>query len=233
MLWVAVVFLLPLLATAEQVDRGLGIPPDPILAPLEGPLHERGIDLVMGQTRDLPLHAERPRLGRLEGFVIQEAIEQDSEVWRQQFVRGQETLLAVKPRSQPTDGAVFSETEFLDLWKAEASDRRVFVAYARQDREVASVVRQVLESRGYIVFTYLEADAKAPWAHPRNVGKFFAEAGHHLVIDSHDARVSEGTLFEAIRLRKASASGRAPQTPMDSSLEALLRDMKEKDACPK
>jgi hypothetical protein len=92
-----------------------------------------------------------------------------------------------------TDAGV---SDFTAKWHDARPSTRVFISFTRADVGEAMKVRTVLEQRGYTVFTYLKSEAN-PQFSPEAVGKFFRTAGHHLVLDTNNARRSYGVLLEA------------------------------------
>jgi hypothetical protein len=99
------------------------------------------------------------------------------------------------------------------LWKKAAPSKRVFISFAREDLPAVRKVRRELERKGYVCFTYVRGQSKEPWANAVEVGRYFREAGRHLVVDSRAARRSRGVQVEALALpaiRKAAVESRTP-----------------------
>lgn len=95
--------------------------------------------------------------------------------------------------------------EFPRLWRRAPPANRVFIAFSRRDAAAASAVRRALEKQGYVCFTYIHGQSREPWANAVEVGRYFREAGNHLVIDSRAARASKGVRLEAHALAKPEA----------------------------
>jgi hypothetical protein len=97
---------------------------------------------------------------------------------------------------------VSTHDEFLAKWATAPAERRVFVAFTREDAQTAQRVAESMRESGFVVFTYLRDNETTPWAEPDLVGRLFKEAGHHLVIDTPTARKSAGVVFEALALAR-------------------------------
>ena len=202
-LWLPVGLLLSSLALADIV--GPEGPSDPLLESLEVRLRPDKVDVVLGNTSEAAPSAKRARLAKLDGFVVEEAALRTPGAWEADFKQGLDAVIGVKPPTPPLPGGaeIVNEAVFEAHWNRAPKHRRVFVAFARADAQSAEAVRKALIAEGYEVFTYLRGNASGPWARSEFVGRMFAGAGKHYVIDSPFARVSKGTLFESLTLRES------------------------------
>jgi hypothetical protein len=115
-------------------------------------------------------------------------------------------LLAVRPSRSEATAQLCSTAppsvsqkvcDFLESWRRAPSQQRVFVAFTRADRTHAERVQKALETAGYVVFLYLRSDQEDAWAEPDLVGSLFTESGSRYVLDTENARNSDGVRFEA------------------------------------
>lgn len=190
-------------------------PTDPLLDRLTAALDRFSVDTARNLSSQEAAHAQlqRPRLGRLATLPIPLGSgDGRSEVWEEQFRAGFVAGMAAlqTKTSNPTN------SEFWAEWHATNPEKRVFISFTRADRNAAGLVAQALKSEGYVVFTYLDASEERPWAQPDDVGRFYASAGQHLVIDSSNARGSPGVLVEFQELARLSiaAAERAPRVSL-------------------
>ena len=82
------------------------------------------------------------------------------------------------------------------VWNSISKSKRVFISFTRSDDKVAEQLRQILESEGYKVFTYVK-DGEISRSY-EEIGKIMSTAGEHFVIDSYNSRTSQGVIAEAL-----------------------------------
>lgn len=175
-------------------------------------LHSNKVDVVLGPATSRPIMSEDPvRLARLDAFVPTRRswAQAPRSRWTYGFEKGLvEAVLAVGPNQTEIDrvleacaSATISKEEFAckftEEWVAARAEKRVFVAFTRENRAAAHAVRSALEALGYLAFVYLRDDGDVPWASSAFVGAAFSQAGVRLVIDSPASRGSQGVAFEA------------------------------------
>jgi hypothetical protein len=197
---------------AKIVDPSGDGPEAALLKSWADNLDAAGVDVVMGIASTLPL-SSRPRLASLRGYA---PTRHDwgaftRQAWPLAFERGVAgVMFAVQANALPTnitrkkfecDTATGEETEpckFVNDWLSAEPDKRIFVAFTRDDFDAALAIKKSLEETGFVVFVFLKGKNEAPWADPALVGEVFAQAAHRLVIDSASARGSEGVKFESL-----------------------------------
>ena len=103
-------------------------------------------------------------------------------------------LIAVSGKPRPKASIA---RELPRVWRRAPPSKRVYIAFARQDLAAATTVRRALEKKGYLCFIYTPGQRRPAWANPAELGRYFREAGLHLVLDSRAARSSKGVRFEA------------------------------------
>lgn len=201
----------------------------PILAQITDVLDAVGIDIVSGNTRDIPI-STRPRIANLSGFPIDSDLESIGD-WMIGFKRGAlGSMMIVAPSagSTPHGGSASPDVEaFARAWDAASSGRRIFIAFARADAERAEAVRLELAKRGYVVFTYIHSPSSQATFEADFVGRVFSTAGHHLIIDSAAARKSAGVLFEAVAYADLSRPSGSAGKLQNLDINALKRRLCE------
>lgn len=175
-------------------------------------LQSKTVDVALGSATARQIEEADPvRLARLDGFAPREkswaALQRPQ--WTFGFERGLiEAVLAVEPNQteigrlqEACASAAISKQEFActftEQWVAAPAEKRVFVAFTRDDRGAAQAIRGVLEALGYLAFVYLRDSVEEPWASSQYVGAAFAQAGIRLVVDSPASRGSQGVAFES------------------------------------
>jgi len=141
-----------------------------------------------------------PTVAPLRGFPSTASVPNDAAFVRL-FNAGahhEAALVAVRPRSGMTPPA--TAQQLARAWKDAPTTSRVFVSFTRADAAYARLLRLALETRGYSVFTYIRGDFLSLPFNAVEVGRFFREAGHHIVIDSREARKSVGVAAERLAL---------------------------------
>jgi hypothetical protein len=103
------------------------------------------------------------------------------------------------------------------VWRRAPPSKRVYIAFARQDLAAANTVRRALEKKGYLCFIYTPDQRRPRWANPAELGRYYREAGVHLVLDSRAARSSKGVRFEA-----HAVPGKKPCCKLCYSLNGML-----------
>ena len=209
--WFAValsVVIVAIASTGAAKKRAEG-PPHALLDSIEAALEAHGLDYLTswdsGEARELP---SKPTLSHLDGFPSATPIS-ETKPWMREFVAGTANgaaLLAYRGKAPKTA----AHKDFTSRWFQADASRRVFISFTRSDYASAEAVRRILESRGYNVFTYIESEDQDPPFSPYEVGRLFDSAGSHFVIDSINARKSDGIYFEAAltsQLRRPLADG--------------------------
>jgi len=227
----ALAVALVLASPARVHTKALGKGADPMLAGFEAALDAEGIDIVPGLARDLDFKTEnRPRLAKLGGFPVPQDAHRppDPDDWTRQFARGAfDYIAAYRPAESVAAPAAepSRSDEFLAEWSKASEAERVFIAFTRDDAATAHKVAQVLRAQGLVVFTYLRGKDSAPWARPEVVGRLFREAGHHLVIDTLNARQSGGVVFEALAFARLKEVTKRAEPARKGSCKDLLRSL--------
>jgi hypothetical protein len=139
-----------------------------------------------------------PTLAPLRGFPLSKEKGLKTRRFEELFKAGafeDAALIAVSGKGRPKASVA---RELPRLWKRAPPSKRVFIAFARGDLRAANAIRRALEGKGYLCFTYIHGrSSNVPWANAVEVGRYFREAGVHLVIDSRAARASKGVRLEA------------------------------------
>jgi len=99
----------------------------------------------------------------------------------------------VNPDSKTVDA-------FAIEWSNAPRERRIFISFARADKQYAARVSESLKQQGYLTFMYIHDSGDAPWTNSVEVGKFFEQSGVKLVVDTDNARRSLGVLVERAAL---------------------------------
>ena len=194
-------------APAKILDPGITGPESTILTAVADALDHSGVDVVLGQAGAFPT-SKRPRLAPLAGFVPDKkdwgTLAPGS--WSYSFkkglmgalvaIQGPPLLAAARTQCEQEPQADREPCEFVKAWLGASEERRMFVAFTRDDVAAALLVKEALEQRGYVVFLFLHDRTGVPWADPRMVGEVFAQARHRLVIDTSNARASAGVAIE-------------------------------------
>ncbi|HET8773247.1 MAG TPA: hypothetical protein VFP80_05630, partial [Thermoanaerobaculia bacterium] len=155
------------------------------------------------KTKSAP--PKTPTLAPLRGFPARGASGHQWKSFDDFFRAGafeDAALIAVRGKARPK--AKLAQ-EFPRLWRRAPPANRVFIAFSRRDAAAANAVRRALEGKGYVCFTYIHGQTREPWANAVEVGRYFREAGNHLVIDSRAARASQGVRLEAHALARPEA----------------------------
>jgi len=204
-------------ATASGALVGDAKALDPVLGTLVSSLHENGIDVVGGDTAALPL-GQRPRVARLSGVPIpQDGTSPPSAPWMRQFLEGAVGFVAaVKPALPPTT-APSTADEFMARWNAAPREKRVFLSFTSADAHHAQLAANALREQGYVTFTFLNAGDSAPRYDAGTVGSVFANAGHHFVVDTPNARKSHGVWLESLTLARLPNPPQSPRGPSGST----------------
>lgn len=113
--------------------------------------------------------------------------------WMKDFDRGVAGALAAVKRSG--QGDVFQKR-----WNLADRSLRVFLSFTKEDLAKAQQVRAALERQGYEVFIYLNGEGATRYS-AKEVGRLFAEAGQHFVLETKHATKSLGVRYEA-RIRE-------------------------------
>lgn len=184
----------------------IGAVKDPILLKIAPLLHKEGVDVFGGNAR-APGVGERPRVELMSDFDFDIRFEQlpgqlgrrlptwlTLKAWTEGFNRGMFGGIGAAPAGAST-ATKASEENFRSAWDHAPPEQRVFISFARPDLPESNKI-EVLESHGYITFTYLNEEGKPPTYSPEFTGEMFSKAGLHLVLDTPAARMSLGVLLE-------------------------------------
>jgi hypothetical protein len=168
----------------------------PLLGEILDPLHKKGIDVVGGDTSEVPL-GRRPRVAELAGMPTLDAnVDWDSVPWMKDFRSGTAGFVAAAKTDTRAPGPL-PKDEFLARWQQVAQDRRIFLSFTSKDLQLAHATEGVLREHGYVTFMFLRSGDEGPRYDATLVGKLFTEAEHHFVIDTRNARRSPGVFMEA------------------------------------
>ena len=192
---------------------------DPLLRQVQDPLDQWGIDVVGGNTADFPLpDGYRPRIARLTGMPTQ-TWNQDwtTKPWMDEFRLGAAGFLSAIAPTQDRNPAVarpHTADQFMSEWIAAPLERRVFLSFTSQDAYFAQQTERILAGKGYVTFIFLRVGDSSPPFHAGFVGRMFAEAGSHYVVDSPHARRSPGVWLEANLAQRLFDVPASPRPPM-------------------
>jgi hypothetical protein len=168
----------------------------------------RGIDTVFGVASALPV-GQRARVGSLHGYA---PIKQGwgsfaAGGWMHAFHEGIAGVIVgfLPPNLEKKDIACSAGPEidpegcaFVREWLKSDPDKRVFIAFSKDDLDEAEKVASALRDEGYVAFVFLRDKSEKPWAAPALVGELFEQARHKLVIDTANTRSSAGVRFESM-----------------------------------
>lgn len=175
---------------------------DPILEGLAQELDIKGIDVRFGKATESAFTSSRPQLASLMNFPADSSFsERENRMFAQFFVAGlagDTRLLAVR---NPNESSTSDIEEFRRIWDAAPVEARLFLSFSGADIQYAKHVGEALRTRGYVVFVYKKAKSSSPITNAVEVGRFFAQAGSHFVIDSAEARRSDAVTHEALALQ--------------------------------
>jgi hypothetical protein len=167
----------------------------PILRDLEPLLDREGIDVRGGGASLTAFTAPRPHLAPLASLpVIDLAIERVPDRFGQLFEAGVFSDAALVATRTRTARPNISETEFRERWASSSQSERVFVSFSGSDVDLAERVRTALEAKGYVAFLYKDNSSKYPKTNSVQVGNYFREAGHHLVVVQQMPEAALGSL---------------------------------------
>ncbi|HEX7185054.1 MAG TPA: hypothetical protein VF756_24715 [Thermoanaerobaculia bacterium] len=204
-------------AVAKTVDPAAA--PDQLLDSLTQGLDSRGIDVRRGEAQSKSYRAERPQLTKLANFP-QLAVPPEAGRFPSHFEAGAFTeayLVAVDAGTPRSPRRISSEESFRKIWNSAPKEKRVFLSFARADLSHAESVRSALEARGYVTFLYIDGSTQYPKTNSVQAGTYFKQAGHHLVIDSGNARRSAGVITEAKVYRGLARGGGRKQPAVVTS----------------
>jgi hypothetical protein len=204
-------FLVGSHAFAELLGRG---PVDPLLQSLIEPLHEQKIDVVAGETKDLP-PTLRPRVALLSGMSVPPA-DYGHAPWIDDFVSGARGFV-LGAQAQGTPAMTINEQQFLSIWNTTPREKRVFLSFNSADADAAHKTAKALNDAGYHTFVFLNEKSGTPKYSGAFTGRIFADAGHYIVLDTANARASRGVWLERAALtllvRSATGGGPSPDGP--------------------
>jgi hypothetical protein len=171
--------------------------PDPILDLLEHELDVRGIDIRRGSATGQDRVGTRPQLTHLQNLPV-EGTPIDSEPYNfEKYFRSgaftESVLVAVGKAPEP---AALDAEKFKQVWEAASQESRLFISFSGKDLNYALHVSEALQAQGYATFLYKNELGKLGF-NAVDVGRFFSEAGGHLVIDTPEARRSVAVGAEA------------------------------------
>jgi hypothetical protein len=202
---------------AERLGNLAAFRIHPILQRLAAPLDEEGIDVIGGDTGQVPL-GERPRVALLSNMRINiELLAADYEnlVWMRECLSG--TIGITAAVSNSTKQHAPNESEFMTAWQQAHQDKRIFLSFTSFDLPHAAKVKGVLEANEYVIFTFLNKQGDSPKYDAVVAGKLFREAGNYIVFDTPNARISKGVWLETSLVTSTDDSG------LDPALRALLK----------
>ena len=146
---------------------------------------------------------DRPRVAPLAGYLSDQLLNKEIKAeeiaaWMKSFADGSHgALLGIRTEDAPSKYPDFEE--FKKQWDTKKNaHEKIFISYTAKDRVHAEAIKQKLEELGYLVFDFMQGvDENQPVTSAKQVGRFFAEAGYRLVLDSSNARESVGVRFES------------------------------------
>lgn len=192
-----------------------------LLAELEPELRAGGIDVRGSALPEGTSVGFRPQLSYLETLPAKSlAGSVVPNTFSRLFEAGAFTesyLVAVRTRAKKHPN--LSETRFREMWDAAKQSDRIFLSFSGNDLAHAEKVRDALKSKGFEVFLYKDSSTVYPRTNSVDVGRYFREAGTHLVVDTYNARSSVGVISEAIAL-EALRAGVKPTFPGETPADA-------------
>lgn len=118
--------------------------------------------------------------------------------------------------------SVRDRPEYRSRWHAAPVEARVFLSFTRADLPLARKVQAALERIGLRVFTYLANEDDRIWTNSVDVGHYFDSAGHHVVVDTPNARASVATRFEQLAVTGLlQADDKLPAVSVEDAVERL------------
>jgi hypothetical protein len=170
---------------------------DPLLDLLTADLEARGVDVRRGTLSSADFLAERPQLTRLANFPLAESqFGSEGFAFQRFFNAGAFTESALVAVGRAPAVAAGDNNAFEQAWKAAPKEQRIFISFSGQDLAHAQRVAAALQARGYATFIYRNEAGNLKY-NAVEVGRFFAEAGEHLVLDTSNARKSVAVKAEA------------------------------------
>ena len=167
---------------------------DPVLAELVKPLHNKGIDVVACNTSDVK-QSSRPRIALLSGLIDDPGEIIKNKDWMKKFETGKTGIVAAV-QTDKSGYTAENETSFLAEWENAEAEKRIFLSFTAADAKAAHAAAQALHEKGYVTFVFLNSGGHKPQYDAGFTGRMFSEATHHIVLDTRNARKSEGVLFE-------------------------------------
>jgi len=183
-----------LLAALGLSIRCFGEEQHPVIEEVSPGLAAKDVDSRASYS---PIRSEvnRPTLAPLEGFPTDLRGIRGAQ-FASEFNNGASgVIMAMRSSGPPAATPQF--TTFTERWYGIPPEERIFVSFTRADISAANIVRTELEMKGYTAFLYINEPGGRPLFQAGEVGEFFQTAGHHLVIDSPDARRSPSVAYEA------------------------------------
>jgi len=181
---------------------------DELLDGLSDELDKRMIDVKRGSVDAFsPIPSgSRAVILRLEHFTPDPKLARNAEFTRlfYQGVFQHAFLLAVGPVQTPTDNEI---EIFRKEWSSQEKSKRVFISFSGRDMAFAQSVAKILHDHGFSTFLYKGQVSEEIRFNSADVGNFFDQAGHRLLIDTKNARSSGAIAAEALAAR-----GIAPTT---------------------
>jgi hypothetical protein len=200
-------FLFPADGPTRIVDARSS--PDPILDPIERELDKRGVDIRRGVGTDQDRIGTRPQLARLQNLPVADTpIDSEPYNFERYFRSGAFTESVLVAVGKAPEAVALDAERFKEVWEAASKESRLFVSFSGKDLNYALRVSEALQAQGYATFLYKNELGKLGF-NAVDVGRFFSEAGDHLVIDTPEARKSRAVRAEA----RALLSMRQAQTP--------------------
>jgi hypothetical protein len=130
--------------------------------------------------------------------------------WMNEFLSGATGFVAGAQTAEPGHAAK-TKDKFLAEWQKAAASKRVFLSFTSADIKAAHAAAQALHARGYVTFVFLNPGKPKPRYDATFTGKMFLEAGHHIVLDTQNARKSRGVWLEATLAREITGGpGKSP-----------------------
>jgi glutaredoxin len=164
--------------------------PNKLLQELAIDLDKHKIDIIQNWRSNATIGNDRWILAPLANWNEKyRAVANTNESWVNEFVDGYMGGLAAVQKSP-------AENSFFNLWRAESEEKRIFISFTQADREAAYAVKSSLESKGYVVFIYLNEFGQ-PSQSASEAGAMMKTAGQHFIIDSKNARKSPGVIIES------------------------------------
>lgn len=138
----------------------------------------------------------RPTLAPLQGFPARPSERRSAMSFFRRNAFDDGALIALR-----TSNPKRAQRNWPRAWNRAAPSDRVYIAFALGDLAAIEKVRRRLEAKGYACTLYIPG-RKGRWSNALEVGPYYRNAGHRLVLDSTTARSRRGVRIEQQAARR-------------------------------